>query len=60
LKKEIKYLKRLNNEYELKIKTDGDALKQMGIKLMSYKEKNKSIQRTLLDEVIAKKTEKLK
>jgi hypothetical protein len=60
LKKEIKYLKRLNNEYELKIKTDGDALKQMGIKLMSYKEKKKSIQRTLLDEVIAKKTEKLK
>jgi hypothetical protein len=60
LKKEIKYLKRLNNESELKIKTDGDALKQMGIKLMSYKEKNKSIQRTLLDEVIAKKTEKLK
>ncbi len=60
MKKEIKYLKRLNNEYELKIKTDGDALKQMGIKLMSYKEKNKSIQRTLLDEVIAKKTEKLK
>ncbi len=60
MKKEIKYLKRLNNEYELKIKTDGDALKQMGIKLMSYKEKKKSIQRTLLDEVIAKKTEKLK
>ena len=60
MKKEIKYLKRLNNEYELKIKTDGDALKQMGIKLMSYKEKNKSIQRTLLDEVIAKKTENLK
>lgn len=45
LKKEIQYLKRLNNEYEHKIRTDEDALREVTKKLVFYKNKVKSSNR---------------